>query len=87
MFDLSVPFKWFPGQIFAQDGPGRVFATNGIVGGDELPLGRSVVGVFVGVGIANRERAERDSSRNEGRWEFVPPQMRKWRCGLSGGRM
>ena len=83
MFDLSVPFKWFPGQIFAQDGPGRVFATNGIVTGDKLPLRGSAISVFVAIGVAARSRPERYASGNERCRELIPQQMRKWRFGVT----
>ena len=79
MFDLSVLFKRFSGQVLTQNGPGGVFATNGIVGSDELPHGGSAITVFVAGGVAVGSSTERDASGNESRWEFVPQQMRKRR--------
>ena len=64
------------GQIFAEDGPGGVFVADLVVRADELPLGGAAP-VAGGAASGAMSRSEGDAAGDDGRFEFVPNEVRK----------
>ena len=71
------------GQIFAEDGPGGVFVASGVVCADELPFGGAAP-VTGGAACGVMTRSEGDAAGDDGRFEFIPNQVREWDGILAG---